>query len=64
MPTKTKILEQENKILKRALFDVLDGNASPQDIKYSTGLPDKRCSEINKIYVDLVLMLNTNPDAF
>lgn len=35
-----------------ALLDVLDGNASPDEIKYNTGLSDERCEEISQMFND------------
>jgi hypothetical protein len=57
-------IEEENKILKRALFDLLDGNAAPHDIQYDTGLPELRCIEISDLYRKLVIELDKNPGAF
>ena len=46
-----KLSDKEKcEILKKALIDVLDGNAAPWDIKYFTGLPDDRCHEIFNLF--------------
>jgi hypothetical protein len=57
-------LEEIVKIYKKALFDVLDGNSAPHDIRANTGLPDQRCKEISLLYRGMVLDLDKDPNAF
>jgi len=57
-------LEEVVKVYKRDLFDVLDGNSAPHDIRATTGLPDDRCKELSLVYRGLVLELDKNPKAF
>ena len=57
-------LEEVVRIYKRALFDALDGNSAPHDIRANTGLPDYRCEELSLVYRGLVLELDKNPKAF
>lgn len=40
--------------LKQAIIELLDGDSSPHDIHYNTGLPMKRCEELSQMYNDLV----------
>jgi hypothetical protein len=36
----------------KALLDMLDGSSSWSEIRYNTGLDEKRCKEIEKMYND------------
>jgi len=40
--------------LKKAFIDLLDGQHSHYEIREQTGLPERRCKEIEKLYLDLV----------
>jgi len=65
MSNLSRALEDEVlKIYKRALFDVLDGNSAPHDIKANTGLPDSRCEQLSLLYRGMVLDLDKDSNAF
>ncbi len=43
-------IKEENRKLKDALTDLLDGNSKWYDIQAATGLSEERCKEIEKLY--------------
>lgn len=43
--------------LEEIIVDLLDGNSKWYDIQYNTGLSEKRCKEIEKVFYDICLKL-------
>jgi len=42
--------EAEKDLIVKAFIEILDGNYKWHDIQYSTGLPKKRCEEIEQLF--------------
>lgn len=43
--------------LEEIIVDLLDGDGKWHDIQYNTGLSEKRCKEIEKVFYDICLKL-------